>query len=177
MEATLLGDVPAAEPQDDAHRAFVLAYVQSGLAGLIDGSVSTLAPIFAAAFATHSNGATFLVGLAASLGAGISMGFTEALSDDGRITGRGRPWMRGLVCGAMTALGGLGHTLPYAIPGHWPNAFALATGLAVLVVAIELVAIAAIRTRYMATPFGRAVLQIVLGGALVLAVGVLIGNA
>lgn len=177
MDATLVVDPHTPQPHDDAHRAFVLAYVQPGLAGLIDGSVSTLAPIFAAAFATHSNGATFLVGLAASLGAGISMGFTEALSDDGRVTGRGSPWMRGLVCGAMTALGGLGHTLPYAIPSHWPNAFALATGLAVLVVAIELLAIAAIRTRYMATPFGRAVLQIVLGGALVLAVGVLVGSA
>lgn len=162
---------------DDAHRAFVLRYVQPGLAGLIDGSVSTLAPIFAAAFATHSNGATVLVGLAASLGAGISMGFTEALSDDGRVTGRGSPWMRGLVCGAMTALGGLGHTLPYAIPDAWPHAFALATGLAVLVVLVELLAIAAIRTRTMGTPFGRATLQIVLGGGLVLAVGVLIGSA
>lgn len=169
-------DGARAAPQD-AHRAFVLRYVQPGLAGLIDGSVSTLAPIFAAAFATHGNGPTFLVGLAASVGAGISMGFTEALSDDGSVTGRGSPWMRGLVCGAMTALGGLGHTLPYAIPDAWPNAFAWATGLAVLVVAIELVAIAAIRTRYMATSFSRAVLQIVLGGGLVLAVGVLIGSA
>jgi hypothetical protein len=161
----------------ERHRAFVLQYVQPALAGLIDGSVSTLAPIFAAAFATHSNWATFLVGLAASVGAGISMGFTEALSDDGQVTGRGSPLMRGIVCGAMTALGGLGHTLPYAIPDSWPNAFALATSLAVLVVAVELLAISAIRTRYMATPFWRATLQVVLGGVLVLLAGVFIGNA
>jgi erythrin-vacuolar iron transport family protein len=161
----------------ERHRAFVLQYVQPALAGLIDGSVSTLAPIFAAAFATRSNGATFLVGLAASVGAGISMGFTEALSDDGQVTGRGSPVMRGVVCGAMTALGGLGHTLPYAIPDAWPNAFALATSLAVLVVAVELLAISAIRTRYMATPFWRATLQVVLGGVLVLLAGILIGNA
>ncbi|MWV26057.1 VIT family protein [Methylobacterium sp. 2A] len=165
----------------EARRAFVLRYVQPGLAGLIDGSVSTLAPIFAAAFATGHNGATFLVGLAASVGAGISMGFTEALSDDGSVTGRGDPWIRGLVCGVMTTLGGLGHTLPYAIPdtlpAGWPNPFLLATSLAVLVVVVELVAIAAIRTRYMATPFPRAALQVMLGGLLVLAVGMLIGSA
>jgi len=171
----------AAELAHEARRAFVLRYVQPGLAGLIDGSVSTLAPIFAAAFATGHNGATFLVGLAASVGAGISMGFTEALSDDGSITGRGDPWIRGLVCGVMTTLGGLGHTLPYAIPdtlpAGWPNPFILATSLAVLVVVVELVAIAAIRTRYMATPFPRAAMQVMLGGALVLAVGMLIGSA
>lgn len=165
----------------DAHRTFVLRYVQPGLAGLIDGSVSTLAPIFAAAFATGHNGATFLVGLAASVGAGISMGFTEALSDDGSVTGRGDPLMRGLVCGIMTTLGGLGHTLPYAIPdalpAGWPNPFLLATTLAVLVVAVELVVIAAIRTRFMATPFWRAAMQVMLGGALVLAAGILIGSA
>ncbi len=168
---------PAPALPDAAHRAFVLRYVQPGLAGLIDGSVSTLAPIFAAAFATHSNGATLLVGLAASIGAGISMGFTEALSDDGTITGRGTPWMRGLVCGAMTTLGGLGHTLPYAIPDAWPNAFWLATGLAVLVVVAELLLISAIRTRTMGTPFWRATLQVVLGGALVLLAGIAIGSA
>jgi hypothetical protein len=161
----------------ERHRTFVLQTVQPALAGLIDGSVSTLAPIFAAAFATHSNATTFVVGLAASVGAGISMGFTEALSDDGQVTGRGAPLMRGLVCGAMTALGGLGHTLPYAIPDAWPNAFTLATGLAILVVAVELLAISAIRTRFMATPFWRATLQVVLGGVLVLVAGVLIGNA
>ena len=171
----------AVELAHEARRAFVLRYVQPGLAGLIDGSVSTLAPIFAAAFATGHNGATFLVGLAASVGAGISMGFTEALSDDGSITGRGDPRIRGLVCGVMTTLGGLGHTLPYAIPdtlpGGWPNPFVLATSLAVLVVVVELVAIAAIRTRYMGTPFPRAAMQVMLGGALVLAVGMLIGSA
>lgn len=171
----------AAEAGAEARRAFVLRYVQPGLAGLIDGSVSTLAPIFAAAFATGHNGATFLVGLAASVGAGISMGFTEALSDDGSVTGRGDPWARGLVCGAMTTLGGLGHTLPYAIPDTlppgWPNPFALATGLAVLVVIAELTVIAGIRTRYMAMPFWRAAVQVMLGGALVLGAGVLIGSA
>jgi hypothetical protein len=165
----------------EAHRSFVLRYVQPGLAGLIDGSVSTLAPIFAAAFATGHNSATFLVGLAASVGAGISMGFTEALSDDGSVTGRGDPRLRGLVCGVMTTLGGLGHTLPYAIPdtlpAGWPNPFLLATTLAVLVVVVELAAIAAIRTRFMATPFWRAALQVMLGGALVLAAGILIGSA
>jgi erythrin-vacuolar iron transport family protein len=170
-----------AEAAAEARRAFVLRYVQPGLAGLIDGSVSTLAPIFAAAFATGHNGATFLVGLAASVGAGISMGFTEALSDDGSVTGRGDPLMRGLVCGVMTALGGLGHTLPYAIPdtlpAGWPNPFLLATTLAVLVVAVELIAIAAIRTRFMATPFWRAAMQVMVGGALVLATGMLIGSA
>ena len=131
----------------------MLQYVQPGLAGLIDGSVSTLAPLFAAAFATQNNWETFLVGLAASVGAGISMGLTEALSDDGEITGRGSPWLRGLVCGLMTAAGGLGHTLPYLVPDSWPNAFMLATSIAALVVAVELVAISWIRTHYMETPF------------------------
>lgn len=170
-------DAPAAGSEADERRAFVLQYVQPGLAGLIDGSVSTLAPIFAAAFATHSNLSTLLVGLAASIGAGISMGLTEALSDDGLITGRGSPWMRGAVCGGMTTLGGLGHTLPYAIPDRWPNAFALATTLAVLVVVVELVAISAIRTRFMATPFWRATAQVMLGGLLVLLTGIVIGSA
>ena len=150
----------------------MLQYVQPGLAGLIDGSVSTLAPLFAAAFATQNNWATFLVGLAASIGAGICMGFTEALSDDGRITGRGSPVLRGFVCGLMTALGGLGHTLPYLVPDAWPNAFALATGVAVLVVAVELVAISWIRTRYMDTPFLRAAFQVILGGVLVFLAGI-----
>jgi erythrin-vacuolar iron transport family protein len=163
--------------RDAAHRLFVLQYVQPGLAGLIDGSVSTLAPLFAAAFATHSNWETFLVGLAASIGAGISMGFTEALSDDGQITGRGSPWLRGLVCGLMTALGGLGHTLPYLVPDTWPNAFLIATSFAAVVVAIELVTISWIRTRYMDTPFLRATFQVILGGVLVLLAGILIGSA
>jgi erythrin-vacuolar iron transport family protein len=155
----------------------VLQYVQPGLAGLIDGSVSTLAPLFAAAFATHSNWETFLVGLAASVGAGISMGFTEALSDDGIITGRGSPTLRGIVCGLMTALGGVGHTLPYLVPDTWPNAFTLATVIAAAVVAVELVAIAWIRTRYMDTPFLRATFQIIVGGVLVLLAGIFIGSA
>ncbi len=171
----------AADALAEARKDLVLRYVQPGLAGLIDGSVSTLAPIFAAAFATGSNHATFLVGLAASVGAGISMGFTEALSDDGSVTGRGSPLVRGLVCGVMTTVGGLGHTLPYAIPdtlpAGWPNAFMLATSLAVAVVVIELALIAGIRTRYMATPFWRAALQVMLGGVLVLATGILIGSA
>jgi erythrin-vacuolar iron transport family protein len=151
--------------------------VQPGLAGLIDGSVSTLAPLFAAAFATHSNWETFLVGLAASVGAGISMGFTEALSDDGIITGRGSPVLRGVVCGLMTTLGGVGHTLPYLIPDAWPNAFYLATIIAAAVVAVELFAISWIRARYMDTPFLRATFQVVVGGVLVLLAGIFIGSA
>src|SRR3981189_79717 len=129
-------------------RLFVLQIVQPGLAGLMDGSVSTLAPVFAPPFATHNSHAAFLVGMAASVGAGISMGFAEAASDDGSLTGRGAPWLRGTVCGVMTTVGGVGHALPYLIP-----AFGLATILAVIVVAIELVAIAYIRYRYMDTPF------------------------
>jgi rubrerythrin len=160
-----------------AHRFFVLQYVQPGLAGLMDGSVSTLAPLFAAAFATQNNWSTFLVGLAASLGAGISMGFAEALSDDGAVTGRGAPMLRGLVCGLMTTLGGLGHTLPFLVPDSWPHAFWTAISIAGAVVFIELWAIAYIRSRYMDTPFLKAVSQIVVGGAIVLAVGVLIGGA
>ena len=158
-------------------RLFVLQYVQPGLAGLMDGSVSTLAPLFAAAFATHNNWQTFLVGLAASIGAGISMGFAEALSDDGSLTGRGAPWLRGAVSGIMTALGGLGHTLPYLVPDHWPNAFWIATAIAGIVVFFELWAIAWVRARYMDTPFLQAVFQIVLGGVIVLGTGILIGGA
>ncbi len=150
---------------------------EDGLAGLMDGSVSTLAPLFAAAFATHQNWQAFLVGLAASIGAGISMGFAEALSDDGSLTGRGSPWLRGLTCGVMTALGGLGHSMPYLVPDSWANAFWIATAMAGVVVFFELWAIAFIRARYMDTPFLQAVFQIVLGGAIVLAVGILIGAA
>ncbi|MGO9392141.1 iron exporter MbfA [Rhodoblastus sp.] len=160
-----------------AHRFFVLQYVQPGLAGLMDGSVSTLAPLFAAAFATHNNWSTLLVGLAASLGAGISMGFAEALSDDGTVTGRGAPLIRGLVCGLMTTAGGLGHSLPFLVPDSWPNAFWTATAIAGVVVFIELWVIAYVRARYMDTPFLKAVAQIVVGGAIVLAVGILIGGA
>ncbi|WP_315807350.1 MULTISPECIES: iron exporter MbfA [unclassified Bradyrhizobium] len=166
------------EKEDETRRRiFVLQYVQPGLAGLMDGSVSTLAPLFAAAFATHQNFQTFLVGLAASIGAGISMGFAEALSDDGSLTGRGSPWLRGAVCGAMTALGGLGHSLPYLVPDSWSNAFWIATAIAGIVVFFELWAIAYIRARYMDTPFLQAVFQIVLGGIIVLGVGILVGAA
>jgi erythrin-vacuolar iron transport family protein len=167
----------AQEEQETRHRMFVLQYVQPGLAGLMDGSVSTLAPIFAAAFATHNNWETFLVGLAASIGAGISMGFAEALSDDGSMTGRGTPWMRGLICGLMTTIGGIGHTLPYLVPDSINNAFLIATGLASVIVLIELWAIAWIRAKYMDTPFLQAVFQVVLGGALVFITGILIGSS
>ncbi|WP_421592136.1 iron exporter MbfA [Shinella sp. M27] len=160
------------EEDQTARRQFVLTYVQPGLAGLMDGSVSTLAPIFAAAFATQDTWQTFLVGLSASVGAGISMGFTEAAHDDGKLSGRGSPVKRGLASGIMTALGGLGHALPYLIPN-----FMLATSIAVFVVFVELWAIAFIQNRYMETPFWRAAMQVVLGGSLVLAAGVLIGNA
>jgi hypothetical protein len=152
-------------------KIFVLQIVQPGLAGLMDGSVSTLAPVFAAAFATHNSLTAFLVGMAASLGAGISMGFAEALSDDGVLSGRGRPWMRGGVCGMMTTLGGIGHTLPFLLPD-----FYLALWVAVAVVAIELGAIAWIRKRYMDTPLLQAIFQVVLGGILVFLTGILIGN-
>ena len=172
----LSSDVRSKEEQT-RHRVFVLQYVQPGLAGLMDGSVSTLAPLFAAAFATHQNAQTFLVGLAASIGAGISMGFAEALSDDGSLTGRGSPWLRGATCGVMTAIGGLGHSLPYLVPDSWANAFWIATAIAGIVVLFELWAIAYIRARYMDTPFLQAVFQIVLGGIIVLGVGILIGAA
>jgi len=151
-------------------RLFVLQVIQPGLAGLMDGSVSTLAPLFAAAFATHSSLATFQVGLAAGVGAGISMGFAEALSDDGSLTGRGHPWARGLVCGLMTAVGGLGHTLPYLIPN-----IHTATWIACVVVLVELGVISWVRHKYMDTPLASAVLQIMLGGVLVFLAGVLIG--
>jgi erythrin-vacuolar iron transport family protein len=165
---------PSARAAEDetARRMFVLQYVQPGLAGLMDGSVSTLAPLFAAAFATHNTWQTFLVGLAASIGAGISMGFAEALSDDGSLTGRGAPLVRGVVCGLMTTVGGLGHALPYLIP-H----FLAATVLAFVVVAVELAAISWIRTRYMDTPFLQAAFQVVVGGTLVFAAGILIGSS
>src|SRR5262249_10526746 len=145
---------------------------EPGLAGLMDGSVSTLAPLFAAAFATRQSWETFLVGLAASVGAGISMGFAEALSDDGSLTGRGRPLIRGLVCGLMTAVGGLGHTLPYLIPNIYT-----ATAVAVAVVILELGVIAWVRHRYMETPWPPAIFQVVIGGALVFLAGILIGSS
>jgi rubrerythrin len=160
--------------EEDAtnRRLFVMQVIQPGLAGLMDGSVSTLAPVFAAAFATHSSKDALLVGLAASIGAGISMGFAEALSDDGSLTGRGHPWVRGLVCGLMTTAGGIGHTLPYLIPD-----FRIATGVAVGIVAIELALISWIRHKYMDSPIVSATLQVVLGGVLVFLTGILIGNA
>jgi erythrin-vacuolar iron transport family protein len=166
------------EHEDEtAKRMLVLQVIQPGLAGLMDGSVSTLAPVFAAAFATGHSWEAFLVGMAASIGAGISMAFAEALSDDGSLTGRGSPWLRGAVCGIMTAIGGLGHSLPYLVPDSLPNAFWIATAIAGVVVFFELWAIAFIRSRYMDTPFLQAVFQIVLGGVIVLAVGILIGGA
>lgn len=158
------------DEKSQAKRLFVLQVVQPGLAGLMDGSVSTLAPLFAAAFATHNSWATFLVGLAASVGAGISMGFAEALSDDGSLTGRGHPWARGTVCGLMTTLGGIGHTLPYLIPN-----VKTATTIAVCVVLVELGVISWIRHRFMDTPWVSALFQVALGGALVFLAGVLIG--
>jgi rubrerythrin len=170
-EKHVSGDTRNEEDQT-ARRQFILTYVQPGLAGLMDGSVSTLAPIFAAAFATGNTWSTFLIGLSASVGAGISMGFTEAAHDDGKISGRGSPVKRGLASGIMTALGGLGHALPYLIPHFWT-----ATAVAGVVVFFELWAIAFIQNRYMETPFIRAVFQVVLGGCLVLAAGILIGNA
>jgi rubrerythrin len=166
-----LRDEERGEEDRSAHRQFVLTWVQPGLAGLMDGSVSTLAPIFATAFATHNTHTTFLVGLAASVGAGISMGFTEAASDDGELSGRGSPGKRGLAAGVMTALGGLGHALPYLIPHFW-----MATFIAFALVFIELWSIAWIQNRYMETPFWRAAFQVVLGGALVFAAGALIGG-
>ncbi|ACP27338.1 conserved hypothetical protein, rubrerythrin-related with DUF 125 domain [Sinorhizobium fredii NGR234] len=161
-----------AEEDETSHRQFILTYVQPGLAGLMDGSVSTLAPIFAAAFATQDTWQTFLVGLSASVGAGISMGFTEAAHDDGKLSGRGSPVKRGLASGIMTALGGLGHALPYLIPHFWT-----ATVTAAAIVFFELWAIAFIQNRFMETPFLRAAFQVVLGGGLVLAAGIVIGNA
>ncbi len=159
------------EENEKANRQFILTWVQPGLAGLMDGSVSTLAPIFATAFATQDTHTTFLVGLAASVGAGISMGFTEAASDDGELSGRGSPIKRGLASGIMTTVGGLGHALPYLIPDFWT-----ATILALIVVFVELWAIVWIQNRFMKTPFGRATFQVVLGGALVFAAGALIGS-
>jgi rubrerythrin len=167
--------LPATEAEESAaarRRLFVLQVVQPGLAGLMDGSVSTLAPLFATAFATRDPWATFLVGIAAAIGAGISMGFAEALSDDGSLTGRGQPLARGLVCGLMTTFGGVGHALPYLIPN-----IDLANGLAIGVVAVELIAIAWIRHRYMDSPWRRSLLQVVLGGVLVFLAGVLIGSS
>ncbi len=171
LEAEQAASGAGSEEDIAAHRQFILTWVQPGLAGLMDGSVSTLAPIFATAFATQNTHTTLLVGLAASVGAGISMGFTEAAHDDGVLSGRGSPIKRGLASGIMTALGGLGHALPYLIPHFWT-----ATFIAAGVVFVELWVIAWIQNRYMETPFLRAALQVVLGGALVFAAGALIGG-
>ena len=171
LEEKHLSDDARGEEDQTAKRQFILTWVQPGLAGLMDGSVSTLAPIFATAFATQDTWTTFLVGSAASVGAGISMGFTEAAHDDGVLSGRGSPWKRGLASGVMTTIGGLGHALPYLIPDFWT-----ATTIAMIVVFVELWAIAWIQNRYMETPFLRAALQVVVGGALVFAAGALIGG-
>lgn len=167
--------LPAGAVEEEAtaqRRLFVLQIVQPGLAGLMDGSVSTLAPVFAAALATQKTWDAFLVGIAASLGAGISMGFAEALSDDGSLTGRGHPLLRGFICGLMTALGGVGHTLPFLIPE-----FRVALAAAIVVVLIELGIISWIRHRYMDTPPLSAALQVMVGGLLVFATGVVIGSS
>ena len=167
----LPGDVRESE-NEGARKRFILQIVQPGLVGLMDGSVSTLAPVFAAAFATQNSHNAFLVGIAASIGAGISMGFAEALADDGKLSGRGTPLLRGLVCGLMTVAGGIGHTLPYLIHDFWT-----ATALAGAVTVAELGAIAWIQWKYMDTPPISAVAKVMLGGALVLAAGILIGSS
>jgi rubrerythrin len=172
LEEELTSGKEAEKEEQARRRLFVLQVIQPGLAGLMDGSVSTLAPVFAAAFATKNSWDAFLVGLAASIGAGISMGFAESLSDDGSLTGRGRPWIRGPVCGLMTAAGGIGHTLPFLIPD-----FQVATVVAVIVVVIELTIISGIRHRYMDTPWVSATVQVMLGGALVFLTGILIGSS
>lgn len=171
--------LPEAKPQADGEssrhaeeRAFILSVVQPGLAGLMDGSVSSLAPLFAAAFATRDSRMAFLVGLATAVGAGISMAFSEALSDDGKISGRGNPWLRGPVCGGMTFLGAIGHTLPFLISN-----FDVAMAIAAVIVVVELLAIAWVRHRYMDTPLLQASFQVIVGGAIVFVAGILIGSS
>jgi len=172
IEATHLPDSVRESEDESAQKRFILQIIQPGLVGLMDGSVSTLAPVFAAAFATHNSWNAFLVGMAASLGAGISMGFAEALADDGRLSGRGAPLLRGIVCGLMTVAGGIGHTLPYLIPD-----FFTATAIACVVVVFELAIIAWIQWRFMDTPPLSAAAKVMLGGGIVLATGILIGSA
>lgn len=172
MQASELSGGVREEEDREAKRLFLLQVVQPSLTGFIDGSISTMAPIFAAAFATQTSHDAFLVGMAASIGSGISMGLTEALSDDGAITGRGKPWVRGTLCGLATTIGGLGHTLPYLINDFWT-----ATIIAGIVVAIELFVIAWIRWKYMDLPFHSALVQIVLGGILVVLTGIVIGGS
>jgi VIT1/CCC1 family predicted Fe2+/Mn2+ transporter len=156
----------------EQQRAFILSVVQPGLAGLMDGSISSLAPLFASAFATRNSHTAFLVGLATAIGAGISMAFSEGLSDDGKLSGRGSPWLRGTVCGLMTFLGALGHTLPFLLP-----TFLTASLIATAVVIIELLMIAWIRNRYMDTPLPAATFQVIVGGVIVFLAGILIGNS
>jgi rubrerythrin len=172
LEAKSIASGARAEEDKSQRRMFVLQVVQPGLAGLMDGSVSTLAPLFAAAFATHNSRDAFLVGLASSIGAGISMGFAEAMSDDGVLSGRGRPLIRGIVCGLMTAAGGLGHTLPFML-GDFHAAFVIAVG----VVVVELIIISWIRCHFMDTPFLAAAFQVIVGGLLVFFAGMLIGSS
>src|SRR5271166_1792514 len=172
LERELLTEKARRSEDEDQRRRFILQIIQPGLVGLMDGSVSTLAPVFAAAFATHNTWNTFVVGLAASVGAGISMGFAEALADDGKLSGRGAPMLRGLVCGLMTTAGGIGHTLPFLIPS-----FYTATVVAFAVVVIELLTISWIQWRYMDTPPLSAAAKVMIGGALVLAAGILIGSS
>ncbi|THD47265.1 MAG: rubrerythrin [Bradyrhizobium sp.] len=172
LEETILTPEVRQGEDERARQRFILHVIQPGLVGLMDGSVSTLAPVFAAAFATHLPWNAFLVGMAASIGAGISMGFAEALADDGKLSGRGAPLVRGLVCGLMTTAGGIGHTLPYLIPN-----FVTATVLACIVVVIELATISWIQWRFMDTPPLSAAAKVMLGGGLVLAAGILIGNS
>jgi len=172
LERELLTEKARRSENEDQRRRFILQIIQPGLVGLMDGSVSTLAPVFAAAFATHNSWTAFVVGLAASVGAGISMGFAEALADDGKLSGRGSPLLRGAVCGLMTTAGGIGHTLPFLIP-----AFYTATGVAFAVVVVELLAIAYVQWRYMEAPPVSAAAKVMLGGALVLAAGILIGQS
>jgi erythrin-vacuolar iron transport family protein len=172
LEEQLVAGKEGEKEEQVQRRLFVLQVIQPGLAGLMDGSVSTLAPVFAAAFATKNSWDAFLVGLAASVGAGISMGFAESLSDDGSLTGRGKPWIRGPICGLMTAAGGIGHTLPFLI-----SDFHVAMAVAMVVVVVELAVISAIRHRYMDTPWLRATVQVMVGGALVFLTGILIGSS
>lgn len=172
LEEKHLTESAKAKEEESHRKLFLLQVVQPGLAGLMDGSVSTLAPLFAAAFATKHSSDAFLVGLAASVGAGISMGFAESLSDDGSLTGRGSPWLRGTITGLMTTAGGIGHTLPFLISN-----FHVATLIAIIVVAVELATISYVRHRYMDTPFLQATFQVVVGGVLVFLTGWLIGSS
>jgi rubrerythrin len=172
LEEQILTDATRRGEDENERRRFILQVIQPGLVGLMDGSVSTLAPVFAAAFATHNSWNAFVVGLAASIGAGISMGFAEALADDGKLSGRGAPLLRGLVCGLMTTAGGIGHTLPFLIPE-----FYTAMVVAFVVVVFELLAISYVQWRYMDTPPVSAAAKVMLGGALVLAAGILIGSS